>query len=270
MLQRLAAAKPAGCIRPVIQIARRCTGICPCVACATARTDESLGIRMSLNRSLDPIWIGLVSDEPIRLEGLATIFDEGAQEGVAQLIPVTGTMEDLLGRSTLEFLVVDLNSLSTNIKTLEVIRRARPNIRLIVIGPKGDDELVLESIIAGARAYLDLTASPETVRRAIQVVVEGSIWAPRRLLSRLIDRLLKVPDTSLASPNPHLTSREREVLNLILSARSNREIAQQLGIEERTVKAHVGRLMRKTGAENRIELSVHALNHALLPQDRDR
>jgi DNA-binding NarL/FixJ family response regulator len=231
---------------------------------------EYLGIRMSANRSIDPIWIGLVTDEPIRLEGLATIFDEGAQAGVAQLIPVTGTMEDLLGRSTLEYMVVDLNSLSTSIKTLEVIRRARPDIRLIVIGPKGDDELVLDSIVAGARAYLDLTASPETVRQAIQVVVEGSIWAPRRLLSRLIDRLLKVPDASLVSPNPHLTSREREVLNLILSARSNREIAHQLGIEERTVKAHVGRLMRKTGAENRIELSVHALNHSLLPQDRDR
>lgn len=225
---------------------------------------------MSANRSLSPISIGLVSDEPIRLEGLATIFDEGAREGVAQLIPVTGTLEELLSRSTLEYLVVDLNSLSTNIKTLEVIRHARPDICLIVIGPKGDEELVLESIIAGARAYLDLTASPEIVRKAIEVVVEGSIWAPRRLLSKLIDRLLRAPDASLVSSNPHLTSREREVLNLILSARSNREIAQQLGIEERTVKAHVGRLMRKTGADNRIGLSVHALNHSLLPQDLDR
>jgi DNA-binding NarL/FixJ family response regulator len=227
---------------------------------------EYLGIKMSSNRSLGPIWIGLVTDEPIRLEGLSAIFDLGAQAGVAQLIPVTGAMGELLGRSTLEYLVVDLNSLSTSIKTLEVIRRARPDIRLIVIGPQGDDELVLESIIAGARAYLDLTASPETVRAAIQVVVEGSIWAPRRLLSTLIDRLLRVPEASLASPNPHLTTREREVLNLILLARSNREIARQLGIEERTVKAHVGRLMRKTGAENRIELSVYALNHSLVLQ----
>jgi DNA-binding NarL/FixJ family response regulator len=50
------------------------------------------------------------------------------------------------------------------------------------------------------------------------------------------------------------------VLDLILLAQSNREIAEQLGIEERTVKAHVGRLMRKTGAENRIELSILTLN----------
>jgi len=55
------------------------------------------------------------------------------------------------------------------------------------------------------------------------------------------------------------------VLELILTARSNREIANELGIEERTVKAHVGRLMRKAGAENRIELSMRALAGAMLP-----
>jgi DNA-binding NarL/FixJ family response regulator len=64
----------------------------------------------------------------------------------------------------------------------------------------------------------------------------------------------------------HLTDREQEVLELILQARSNREIARELGIEERTVKAHVGRLMRKSGAENRIELSMRALNGSLPSQ----
>ncbi len=89
--------------------------------------------------------------------------------------------------------------------------------------------------------FLDLTAGPEMVREAIEVVTSGSIWAPRRLLSKLIDRLLNVSDTSLTNAAPHLTDREQQVLELILMARSNREIARQLGIEERTVKAHVGR-----------------------------
>ena len=70
-------------------------------------------------------------------------------------------------------------------------------MRLIVIGPEGNDELVMDSIIAGARGYLDLKAGPEMVRQAIEVVTERLIWAPRRLLSKLIDRLLKVSDTSL-------------------------------------------------------------------------
>ena len=69
---------------------------------------------------------------------------------------------------------------------------------------------------------------------------------------------------------PRLTDRERQVLDLILLARSNREIARELGIEERTVKAHVGRLMRKTGAENRIDLSMWALNGTAVAPDWSR
>jgi DNA-binding NarL/FixJ family response regulator len=215
----------------------------------------------------DPIRIGLVSDEPIRLAGLASIFDLPAQHGHARLLPVSGPLEKLLIGAALEYLVVDLSSCAGGIETLDAIRRARPDIRLIVIGPEGDDELVLSSIIAGARAYLDLAAGPEMVRKAIEVVTEGSIWAPRRLLSKLIDRLLKVPDSSLTSVNHRLTVRERQVLDLILMAQSNREIASHLGIEERTVKAYVGRLMRKTGADNRIKLTMSALNFSLTPHD---
>jgi DNA-binding NarL/FixJ family response regulator len=98
-----------------------------------------------------------------------------------------------------------------------------------------------------------------------ETVTAGSIWAPRRLLSKLIDRLLKGPDTSLTNASPHLTDREHQVLECIMQACSNREIAEQLGIEERTVKAHVGRLMRKTGTVNRTELSMRELNHPIKP-----
>jgi DNA-binding NarL/FixJ family response regulator len=161
-------------------------------------------------------------------------------------------------------MIVDLNASSGGLKTLDVIRAKRPKMRLIVIGPENDDHLVLESIMAGARAYLDLKASPRIVRQAIEIVTNGSIWASRRLLSTLIDRLMGGSDTSLTNNPPQLTERERQVLDLILTARSNREIARELGIEERTVQAHVGRLMRKTGADNRIDLLMRASSPALL------
>jgi len=220
---------------------------------------------MSLLRNLDPIQIGLFSDEPIRLEGLTSIFDQPSSPGGAQLVPLVGTLEQLLARHSVEYLMLDLQCSSISMETLAAVRRARPSLKLIVIGPEGDDELVLQAIMAGARAWLGLTASTEAVRMAIEVVTSGSIWAPRRLLSKLIDRLLKVPDGATSRTRPHLTDREKQVLDHILEARSNREIAHQLGIEERTVKAHVGRLMRKTGADNRIELSMCALHRPLVP-----
>lgn len=213
----------------------------------------------------DAIRIGVVADEPIRVAGLASIFDQPAEAGKPQLVPVIGSLAELLIGSDLEYLVIDLNASTGGLEILESIRQVRPHIRLIVIGPEGDEELVLNSIVAGARAYLDLTAVPDVVRQAVEIVTSGSIWAPRRLLSKLIDRLLKVPDAAPIMPgSPHLTERERQVLELILTARSNREIASKLGIEERTVKAYVGRLMKKTGADNRIKLSMSALNSALL------
>jgi len=223
---------------------------------------------MVFARNPAPKRIGLVADEPIRLAGLSSIFEQPIQEDKPSLLPVPGTLEELLAEPSLEYLVVDLSSASGNLDTLNRIRGRRPNLRLIVIGPEGNDELVMDSIIAGARGYLELTAGPEMVRRAIDVVTGGSIWAPRRLLSKLIDRLLKVSDTSLIGTGPHLTDREREVLEHILMARSNREIARQLGIEERTVKAHVGRLMRKTGSDNRIELSMRALHLPPVPHGK--
>ena len=158
---------------------------------------------------------------------------------------------------------MDLYSLSSVTETRMAIRRQRPDIRLIVIGPEKNDELIMKSIMAGARAYLDLKASPEVVREAIEVVTSGSIWAPRRLLSKLIDNLLDASDAKHIQAPIRFTVRERQVLDLILMARSNREIARELGIEERTVQAHVSRLLRKTGASNRIDLSMRALNHSL-------
>jgi len=165
-------------------------------------------------------------------------------------------------------MVIDLHS-SSGLEALEAVRQARPDIRLIVIGPQGDEELVIHAIVAGARAYIDPDAGPEVVRQAIEAVTTGSIWAPRRLLSKLIDRLLRAQDTALTA-SPQLTERERQVLELILLARSNREIAAQLGIEERTVKAYVARLMHKTGADNRVKLTLSALSLALVPKKGSR
>ena len=218
---------------------------------------------MSTMCDADAICVGVIAGEPIRLEGLTSVFEREPEFGQSQLIPVVGTLDELLADQELEYLIVDLSSSLRGIETLKEIRRQRPELRLIVIGPAANDILVMDSIIAGARAYLDLTNGPRVVREAIEVVVSGSIWAPRRLLSRLIDRLLLATEGETNPMGPRLTARERQVMDLILLARSNREIARELGIEERTVKAHVGRLMRKTGAENRIDLSMKALNGML-------
>lgn len=229
------------------------------------KSGKTPGKQKPSTEAAQPVRIGLVVGEPIRMEGLRSIFDQPAAAGHPPLTPIVGTLEELLASRSIEFLVVDMNGAAGGVEILQNVRHSRADIRQIVIGPENDDELVLDCIVAGARAFLDSSASPETVRQAIDIVVSGSIWAPRRLLSRLIDRLLDAPRTVAQSASAPLSIREKQVLELVLLARTNREIARQLGIEERTVKAHVGSLMKKTGADNRIDLSVRAINRSLVP-----
>jgi len=217
------------------------------------------------------IRIGLVADEPLRVAGLISIFEPPAKPGGRRFIPVPASADELLTDPLIEYILIDLQG-PTGFAAFESIRKLRPNIRIIVIGPEGNDELLMNIIASGARGYLDLTAGPEMVRLAIDVVTSGTIWAPRRLLSQLIDRLLTSSDSSLTL-NPKLTERERQVLDLIREARSNKEIAAEIGIEERTVKAYVSRLMRKTGADNRIKLTISSLGRerfSKMPEGRGR
>jgi DNA-binding NarL/FixJ family response regulator len=95
---------------------------------------------------------------------------------------------------------------------------------------------------------------------AVDMVRDGSVWAPRRVLSRLLDSRRTAPK-SPATPL-RFTARERQVLNLLREGHPNREIALALGIDESTVKAHIGRLMRKVGVNNRTALTVHPLTQA--------
>ena len=215
---------------------------------------------MPAMQNIETIKIGVVANEPMRLEGLTSIFESHAKSGEALLQPIIGTLEEHLDNDEIEYVLIDWSSSTKKLGVLEGIRRKRPNLRMVVIGPDCNEQIVMDTIIAGARAYLDVGAGPRLVREALDVVISGSIWAPRRLLSKLIDRLLSGEDSGVTNPRPHLTAREDQVLQLLLLARSNREIAEELGIEERTVKAHVGKLMRKIGAENRIELSMRALH----------
>jgi len=80
----------------------------------------------------------------------------------------------------------------------------------------------------------------------------------------IIERVSSAPAIAFPAGRAAFTDREKKVLELLVAGRSNKEIGSPLGIGERTVKAHVAKLMRKVGVQNRIELSVHAITHSLV------
>lgn len=207
--------------------------------------------------------IGLIHTEPLRAAGLRSIFESKATIEIIETTP-----EGLLADRSIVIALLALPSTPESFETLAAIKNARPNARLILMGPKAPDEMIINAIAAGAKGYLEDTATPEQVEQAIEVVSSGSIWMPRRILALFVDRVVQSSAARALRHNENqFTEREREVLKLLVSARSNREIAQYLRIEERTVKSHVARLMRKVGVDNRIALSVHAVTNSLVGKE---
>ena len=203
--------------------------------------------------------VGLVATDALRILGLQTIFAEG---GPVEVVPlsVPGALDD----SGVSLILIDAACTDHIFELLATFRRTRPHLKLIVIGLKEDHEYIQRVIGAGAKGYLTHTAKESEIRMAIDIVQDGSVWAPRKVLARLLESSANEVAMAKVSPEPKFTEREEQVLRLLVAGRPNRDIARTLGIDEVTVKAHVGRLMRKVGVGNRIALTMQAVNRKLV------
>jgi DNA-binding NarL/FixJ family response regulator len=128
-------------------------------------------------------------------------------------------------------------------------------MRLVVISDNPGIDYIGKVISMGARGVLSHEATGEELRLAVEVVRDGSVWAPRKVLSRLLDM---ATDSTPRGAEVHLTKREVEILQLLTQGMANREIADALQVEPATIKSHLARLMRKAGVANRTALGVHA------------
>jgi DNA-binding NarL/FixJ family response regulator len=207
--------------------------------------------------------LGLVATDPLRILGLQTILSEdGVKGGPVEIIPLS--VPGALDASGVSLILIDAACTDHIFELLATFRRTRPHLRLIVLGLEEDHEYIQRIIGAGAKGYLAHSARSSEVRLAIEIVEDGSAWAPRKVLANLLD-LSSAEERRAAADEPKFTERESEVLKLLVEGHPNRVIAGELGIDLATVKKHVGALMRKVGVKNRIALSVQVVNRKLLP-----
>jgi len=210
------------------------------------------------------IHIAVVGSDPLRFIGLRSLFDDEPDLELS-----AATLEELPRLQNVDLVLLGNRSSGGNsvFDVMASLKAVRPDVRIIVTGTGADDEAILKALAAGAKGYVEEAASPAEFVQAIRVVNQGSVWAPRRVMSIFIDRVTSSPGKIFPAGRVTFTDREKEVLELLVAGRANREIGQALQIEERTVKAHVAKLMRKVGVQNRIALSVHAITHSLVGRD---
>ncbi|GAA4288422.1 response regulator transcription factor [Georgenia daeguensis] len=218
------------------------------------------------------IRVALVDDQQLVRAGFAMVI--GSQPDMDVVIEAGDGAQALrlLGSHPVDVVLMDVRmpTMDGLAATAELTGGTAPDAvapRVIILTTFDLDEYVLQAIKAGASGFLLKDAPPEEMLAAIRTVHRGDAVIAPSSTRRLIEHLAEVlPDEQRTPPAilDALTDREREVLVLMARGRSNTEIAAELFVAEATVKTHVGRVLAKLGARDRVQAVVVAYETGLV------
>ena len=166
-----------------------------------------------------------------------------------------------------DILLLDLQMPTmSGLKALRSLAKANSNVRTILLSDAVDEEEISAALKLGARGVVFKDATTDMLFESIRVVMEGRYWVGSKSATSL-GKILKQHNISTNDPksrNYGLTPREMEVLHVVVSGYSNKEIAGQLSISEQTVKHHMTSIFNKLGVYNRLELTLFVFHHGLI------
>jgi DNA-binding NarL/FixJ family response regulator len=147
------------------------------------------------------------------------------------------------------------------IAATEAIRRELPDVEVIALTSVLEDVSVSGAVRAGAIGYLLKNTEAEDLGRAIKAAADGQVQLAPEAAARLMHEV-RMPESPEA-----LTDRETEVLRLVARGRANKQIAHELFVGEKTVKAHVSNILTKLGVQSRTQAALYAVRIGLVSMD---
>lgn len=147
-------------------------------------------------------------------------------------------------------------------EAIRTILAEQPQVRILVLTSFASDDKIFPAIRAGAVGYLLKESGPEELVQAVHQVFRGESSLDPGIARRLVQEFSAQRELTDARDRA-LTGREREVLQLVAQGATNRDVAEQLGISEATVRAHVRSLLRKLRLSNRTQAALYALRQGL-------
>jgi two-component system nitrate/nitrite response regulator NarL len=150
---------------------------------------------------------------------------------------------------------------------LRRLRALQSHCQVIMLLDENIPELIVDAFRDGARGIFCRTGSFRELRKCMERVAEGQIWASNRQLECVVQALMRVPAPGITRPavTTVLSKREEEVARLVASGLSNREISRKLGLSQHTVKNYLFRVFEKLGFSTRIELVLYMLSQSKRP-----
>jgi two-component system, NarL family, response regulator LiaR len=212
------------------------------------------------------IRVLLVDDHAVVREGLRAFLE--LQDGIEVVGEAADGEEAVTQATNLRPDVILMDLVMPRLDGVGAMRQLRelvPSARVVVLTSFLEDERLLPAIQAGAAGYLLKNTEPAELARAVRAAQAGDAIIDPTVAARLVSALAN-DRRSARDPADQLTRREREVLELIVRGRSNKRIALELGIAEKTVKTHVGHVLAKLDVTDRTQAALLAVREGLVPE----
>jgi two-component system nitrate/nitrite response regulator NarL len=200
--------------------------------------------------------IALVNHQPLMLEALIRIF--GAAEAFLltdATSPLRENIKDALSRDP-HLILLDCGNSADRLVAITDICKLRPDIKVLVFSSEISPGFVAKALEAGAAGYVSTTSTTAELMHAAQTVTSGEIFISPQIGIKLITSLRAATLRKASMQEQRLNVREEQIASLLLKGKTNRQIAQTLGLSEKTIKHYMHHLMQKLHAKNRLELAL--------------
>jgi DNA-binding NarL/FixJ family response regulator len=204
------------------------------------------------------VTIAVADDHPVLLEGIVSLFRSNDRFRIVGQASDADTSLHLVTAQNPDVMIMDLSMPGDVFRTIGEIAARMPNTKVIVFTAYCSIDSALKALDAGATGFV-LKGSPcAELFEAIDVVMSGQMFITRQYASQVMNGLRDRSRRQALSEAIKLSVREKQIVGHLLQARTNREIATELRISEKTVKHYMTGLMLKLKARNRVEVVIAA------------
>lgn len=195
----------------------------------------------------------LADHHPITMEGIVSLFSKNEDIKVIGQVNTGNELFKFLKNQIPDVLVMEIDLPQINgINALRTIKNDFPGTKLLIFSCHPEEMYALSAIKAGASGYLSKTVPVEVLQQAIQQVARGGIYLNKNISEKINSG--STQNNGLIAKFKRLSTREMEVLNMLATGKRNKDIADALNINEKTVSTYKTRLLKKLKVDNLADL----------------